>query len=428
MKSFFLFTGVIFLCALVWYGFKTSLKPAVSALSNSSQHGNDIKTPASNINTLKESVVAESKSYKLSMTGTVMPDAQSTLTVRMPSRIAKVLVQLGDTVRPRQILVQFDDTEILNQIRIYSAVMEAARIQLNKAYLGKAAQKLKLQVDQSSARASLLQTKQKLKQSLLSADAASEDAKSEIALAEDTVSKAQNVHTQAQVTLKNLEKLAQAGGVSMADLEGAKLQESTSNSDLKSARTQLKRLQASPDKTNAISYRTALAQKDVEIARQGVAQSDIAVGTADKAFLQGVNLSVQDIRSAAAQLDQARASYQGAVAQHNFYQLVSPLHGIVSSISARVGETAQPGSPLLSVVSADGLHVEALVSARHLSHMRIHLPVQVRVDTMPGKLYNAHTSFISHTAESDGRSFRVRFEFDKRVIIQPGVAATITLR
>ena len=45
--------------------------------------------------------------------------------------------------------------------------------------------------------------------------------------------------------------------------------------------------------------------------------------------------------------------------------------GVAASVGARRGETAQPGVPLVTVVSLSGLRVEALVPARQLSSLKV---------------------------------------------------------
>jgi multidrug resistance efflux pump len=106
-------------------------------------------------------------------------------------------------------------------------------------------------------------------------------------------------------------------------------------------------------------------------------------------------------------------------------RLTSPLDGVVSSLAAKVGEMAQPGMPLLTIVSLTGLRVEALVPARQLTRLRVGQDARVTVDTQPGKAFGVILKEMAQVAESDGRSFRVVFRFVQPSALRPGQTARL---
>ncbi len=108
---------------------------------------------------------------------------------------------------------------------------------------------------------------------------------------------------------------------------------------------------------------------------------------------------------------QARAGLATAQTGNQSARLTSPISGIASTINAHVGETAQPGMPLLILISASGARVEALAPARQLSLLRVGQSAQVTLDTRPTQPSSAVLSAISTVAEPDGRAFRVIFRF-----------------
>ncbi len=428
MKFLAPIAAIVLITVLAWTGIKTGTQPA-SKSDTAVMSAAPASLPAASPGTVENAQTsnADPSAYKLSLIGTVVPDSQSSLTVRMPGRIVNVFVHLGEKVRKGQLLVQFDDSDSHTQVRTSESSVKSARIQIEKARLGKNAQILKLKMDQGTAEAGYMQAKQRLQQAVIARNAAKEDAGSDLKLAKDNFKKAQEAHSHALDSLQSLEKLAKVGGVSRSDLDAARLQESISRTDTNSARTQMNKLEAGSDKPPFEPYRVRLAEQDLEAARLAAAQSEKGVRAAASALKQGAEIADEDIRAAKIQAEQAESGYHGAVTQNNQSRLISPIDGIITSLNARPGETAQPGAPIITLVSSAGIHLEALISARHMPYVHLNLPAVVRVDTKPGMVYNAHVTFISSAAETDGRSFRVKLVFDKPVSIQPGISASISL-
>jgi multidrug resistance efflux pump len=195
---------------------------------------------------------------------------------------------------------------------------------------------------------------------------------------------------------------------------------------LTSARTQARRLEAGA--TEGTPYRVALAQKDVEAAQEGVRQAQQGVRTAQEAKTQILAVADRDIDAANAALQQAQAGATAAREAGDSMRLTSPMAGIATGVTARVGETAQPGMPLLTVVSLNGLHVEAMVTARQLPGLRLAQRARVTADSAPGRTFEAEVSAIARAAEPDGRSFKVQFRFRAApTALRPGQSVQITL-
>ena len=364
----------------------------------------------------------------LSLLGSVRSAGQAALSVRMPARIVAVNVREDDTVRKGQLLIVLDAQEIAAQRSTAEAGLQAALAQLRKAQVGRSAQKIKADADVANAQAGLKQAQAKAQQAVLARDAARDDARNELVTAQEGVRKARLGLERAQETLRGLEELAKVGGVSRNDLEGARAQVAVAQSDLQTAQAGVRRLEAGPEGSSA-SYRVALAQKDVETAQAGVRQAQAGVQAALEGRQQALAVADQDVRAAEAAVAQARAGIAGAKAAESLARLVSPLDGIATDVNAHVGETAQPGLPLVTVTSLSGLRVEALVPARQLPRLRVGQAARITLDAQPGRVFPALVSEIARVAEPDGRTFRVRFRFqDKNVTVRPGQTARITVR
>jgi multidrug resistance efflux pump len=375
--------------------------------------------------TAPPSETAQESREPLTLIGSVQSGAQVNLSARLPARIAGVYAREGDAVRKRQLLVLLDAAEATAQTRTAQAGESAAQAQVRKARLGRDAQRVKSDADIAAAQGGLQQAKTKLQQAILARDAARDDTQAELQTAQEGVRKAEAGLEQARRTRQSLEELAKVGGVSKADMEGARTQERLAQSDLDTARAQVRRLQAGPP--GGASYRVALAQQDVDAAQAGVRQAEEGLRTALTARRQTLALAAQDLDAAQAALAQAQAGVEGAHAAQQMTRLSSPMDGMATNLAAHVDEIAQPGMPLVTVVSLGGLRVEALVLARQLGMLRVGQAAQVTVDTQPGRSFPIVVSEIARVAESDGRTFRVKFRFHQPVSLRPGQTARITV-
>ena len=354
--------------------------------------------------------------HTTTLLGSVVAETQASLSAPQPSRISGVLVREGDPVRRGQTLVRFDDISGRTQTRTAEAGMLAAQAQIDRARAGREAQRLKADADIDAARSGLQQAKAKLSQAVLGRDAAQDVDKADLVLAQQGERKAQISVDRTNKTAQDLETLSKVGGVSRSDLEGARTQAAVAQSDLTMAQAQLQRLLSGPKDPNGASapggttYRAALAQKDTDAARAGIRQAQAGLATAKKAKVQIMAVANSDIAAALAGRDQAEAGVSGAAALGQTARLTSPIDGIATSVTARIGETAQPGSPLVTIVLPAGLRIEALVPARLLSQLRVGQKVRVILDTLPDHPFTASVNRIASAAEPDGRTFRVTFQ------------------
>ena len=314
--------------------------------------------------TLTKSEPKPNKSKKpapLLLLGTVTASAQANITTMMPGKVTAVTVPEGATVRRGQVLIQLDDSDFAGQERSALAGVAAARTQVDKARAGQEAQRLKADLDILTAKRGLEQTRIKLRQADLGRSAVRDDIASERKLAQANIAKAETGLAQARKILASLEELAKVGGVPRNDLEGARTQVRLAESDRDAAKTQLGRLEAGREGT---PYKAALAEQDYEAARAGVRQAQEGIASAQKAKTSVLRVAASDLDAARANLEQANAGLSRARNGGKLLRLASPIDGLVAKVDIRQGETAQPGMPLITLVSLAMPRVEALVSAR----------------------------------------------------------------
>ncbi len=370
--------------------------------------------------------VLPSTPSSLSLLGSVQSEAQSTLSVRLPGRIVAVSVREGDTVHAGQTLLTLDDTDVRGQVRQADAAVTTARTQVERAEKGRTAQRVKADSEVLSARAAWQQAQGRAKQAVAAVDAAQSEQQADVRLAQEGIRKAEEGVTQANQTLASLVELSKIGGVSRNDLDGARRQVKIAESDRAAARTQLQRAEV-VDAATGEPLRVAVARRDLLAAQQAVQQAADGLTLAERGRKETLAVADSDVNSAKAGLAQAQA---GTTTAHTGYaqnRLVSAIDGVATAVTARTGETAQPGTPLVTVVSLAGLRVDALVPARQLALLHPGLAAKVSVDTDPTHPLPATVSEIARVAEPDGRTFRVRFRLSQTAALHPGQSARITI-
>lgn len=184
------------------------------------------------------------------------------------------------------------------------------------------------------------------------------------------------------------------------------------------------------------------ARDVIQQANQGDAQVAAA-----KAQLDLARVNLQRYRELYAQeavpasvLDQhetsyeaALASYESAMAQavqgHNalgYTNLASDADGVISAISAEVGQVVGAGQPVVTVTQDDELEVEYNVPENQLSEMYIGKEVAVQLWANKGDTVTGIVREISPVADNTARTFKVRVSLpDLPAGIQLGMTAKV---
>lgn len=166
----------------------------------------------------------------------------------------------------------------------------------------------------------------------------------------------------AEKALARARELFDRGAVSQAELDEAVARHDSAESEHRAAEAALDLLEAS-----ARPEERAEAKAQVDSAAGNLAQADAAV------------------RSAATLLAETT--------------LKAPFDGTVSLIPIEVGQFAAPGVPLLTLVDARNLYVEAEVSDEDVSKVRPGLPVFVTIAAYPGRRFRAVVAEIAPHGE-----------------------------
>ncbi len=382
------------------------------------------------------------KPAPLTLLGTVLAGQQEAVSVRQPARIVSVTIAEGQAVRRGQLLVLLDMPEARSAQQGAAANVRLAQSQVRKATAGKAAQIVKAEAEIQTAQAGVTQASDRVKQARLGVEAAQAADRADLARANEVVRKAELGLQAARRILDSSEQLSKVGGVSRNDLEGARSQVVAAQSDVDTAKLAVQQIQSGPNASasstphskdarsgNAgVTFRVANARQEAELAQSAVRQAQAGLQSAQKAKTQIIAVADTDIQSAQANVQQAEAGLSGAQSGGQAARLTASLDGIASNVTARVGETAQPGQPLLTIVSLANARIEALVPSRQLAQIQVGQNGQARLDARPDAPLAVVVSRVSRVAEPDGRTFRVTFRLTHPPsTLRVGQTARITL-
>jgi membrane fusion protein, multidrug efflux system len=137
----------------------------------------------------------------------------------------------------------------------------------------------------------------------------------------------------------------------------------------------------------------AVAQSRQDQARNALEQAQAELRTARTAPDQ-VIITRARASSAEARVGMATAALEQAKLNLAYTTLTAPVHGVVSKKSVEVGQTVQPGQPLMAVVPLDDIWVTANFKETELRDMHVGQLVYVKVDAY-GRTYRGRVQSIS---------------------------------
>ncbi len=138
---------------------------------------------------------------------------------------------------------------------------------------------------------------------------------------------------------------------------------------------------------------------------QRAQQTDAALRASDaqlqqgKAALVAANKKIEVLTTerakAVAQLAHARAVERQATLNLSYTRIVAPVDGTVGARSLRVGQYVQAGTQLMAVVPLEAVYVVANFKETQLTHVRNGQPVELRIDSFPGRKLRGHVDSLS---------------------------------
>lgn len=170
-----------------------------------------------------------------------------------------------------------------------------------------------------------------------------------------------------------------------------------------------------------------LVRLDSARAQLQAAQSSAQMRKLEANYARSLQLSKQQLISAndidqiKYDLENARASNRLANLELSYADVKAPISGVIAQRSIKAGNFVQINTPIFRIVDIDKLEATLNVPERELATLKPGLPVQLRVDALPGKAFRGTVDRVSPVVDAGSGTFRVICAFDNGGVLQPGM-------
>ncbi|KAA3654532.1 MAG: efflux RND transporter periplasmic adaptor subunit [Proteobacteria bacterium] len=185
-----------------------------------------------------------------------------------------------------------------------------------------------------------------------------------------------------------------------------------------------------------------LARIALEVAQAAVVQASEALADARRREADGRRLAnsrsiaasayealQSEVRADAALLRQREAERRAAQARLERHVLRAPFDGVISAKLTELGEWIAPGDAALALVAERGLWVDLQVPQAYFPRLNPAVPVQLRLDALPGQAVAARIERIVPVSDATARSFLLRVGVtDEGLPMTAGMSASAVLR
>jgi multidrug efflux system membrane fusion protein len=178
--------------------------------------------------------------------------------------------------------------------------------------------------------------------------------------------------------------------------------------------------------------------------RQASSQAEAAEAAAQRAMLDferakrlyaSQSLTKPDFDAARAQYDATQAELRAARAQTSEAQialrdtsLMAPFNGEIVKKSVELGAFVGPGSPVFSIANTDTVKIVIGVPDTTVRSLKLGHPVQLFVDALPNRTFQARISRIASAADSMTRNFEVEVAIANRDhLLKAGMIGSLQL-
>jgi len=141
-----------------------------------------------------------------------------------------------------------------------------------------------------------------------------------------------------------------------------------------------------------------------------------------QADLYGQNSHVQKAQS---QMLQAHSGIDVIEAKLRDARTVAPFAGVLTKKFVEVGDTVQPGEPLVSIADVTGLQIQVEVPVRIVGALQVGMTVPARLDV--GGQIQARVAQVYPAAHANRHTVTVKFDLPNGTLAGPGLYAEVML-
>jgi len=285
---------------------------------------------------------------------------------KIGGRIDKVLVREGDHVTPGQVLITFDDKELI-------ASLQQSRAAAEKAERGSRPEEI------AEARAAAAQAKAEYEQRV------NGYRKEDIAAAQADLDRAKADENRAHLDFQRYDALAKKDLVSKQQRDTAEAAWRIAVATVQNAQQKLDQLQSGyrPEEIASMQARYQQAQATLDKLAHGNRREDV------------------DAAKAALSYDEARFRER---------QVVSPSAAIVEVLDVRPGDLVAPNTPIATLLEQDQIYVRIYIPETEIGRVKVGQKAEVRVDSFPKKVFDGEIEQINQQAEFLPRNVQTREE------------------
>jgi RND family efflux transporter MFP subunit len=165
---------------------------------------------------------------------------------------------------------------------------------------------------------------------------------------------------------------------------------------------------------------------NVNALAQSIASEKAAVAQAKAQLdLTLAGATQEDIDAQTAQVEQAKANAETIQVKIDKASLVAPFGGIITMQTAKVGEIASPGIPVVSLLADRGLEIDANIAEVDIGKVIGGDVASVTLDAFQGKTFSGKVTYVSsgETLIEGVPTYKTVFQFDN---LDPGVKTGMT--
>jgi len=310
---------------------------------------------------------------------------QAEVSFKIPGKVEARFVDEGDRVRVGQPIAKLEARDILEEVALRRAEVEAARAQLMELERGFRPEEVaQAEAVVERARAHL-------------AELLAGSRPQEIEAAEASLRRARAELERWRSDHERQRQLFQRGVISAREYESVLAAYRVAEAQVREAEERVKLVREGPRKEQIAQARAALkeAQERLAMLREGPRK--------------------ETIEAARARLEGAKAALAASETRLSYTTVTSPLNGIVLSKNVEPGEYVAPGTPIVTIGDLENIWLRAYIDEPDLGKVKLGQRVRIRTDTYPEKRYEGRISFISSQAEFTPKNVQTERERVKLV-------------
>ncbi|TKI56175.1 HlyD family efflux transporter periplasmic adaptor subunit [Brevibacillus antibioticus] len=330
----------------------------------------------------------------------VIEGTEVDLSFKMGGSIEQLSLKEGDEVKAGQVVATLSSEEILAKKEQAEAAYKLSLVRLDQAKKG-------VSVTDNSSNAQVDQAKAAVNSAQAQLDANRNGARSEeITQIKAKLQAAQTSNQIAATNLERMKKLMAEGAVPQVKVEEAQMQAEKAQAEFKAAEEQLKMAQ------------TGSRKEQVDAAQAQLDQAKAAYNQAVAGRGQ-VGLKELDVKSAEANVMQAKGALAEMEAYVNNTKLTAPVDGIVKAVAVQKGELVSQGFTVLTIQTKSDNYIKFYVNEYMLANVKtgdqvklfvpaLNREVDAKVVTVAPAADFAVKKATQELGDRDIRSFQVK--------------------